>query len=58
MYAAAVFTYGTVAVGAWTTHLVGYLPLFLPFLPVVALFGWWSARFARAGSGQPGSQRR
>lgn len=50
MYAAAVFTYGTVAVGAWTSQLGGYLPLYLLFLPVVALFVWWSARVARAGS--------
>jgi hypothetical protein len=52
MYAAAVFTDGTVVAGAWTSHLGGYLPLYLPFVPVVALFAWWSARGVRAGSGQ------
>lgn len=38
MYAAAVFTYGTVAVGAWTTHLVAISPV--PALPAGSRAVW------------------
>jgi len=45
IYAASVFTYGTIAMGAWTGHLQGYLWLYVPFMPVIVLFllvGGWS----------------
>jgi hypothetical protein len=39
VYAAVVFTIGTVAIGAWSHHLLQYVVLFyVPFLPVVVLF--------------------
>ncbi|WP_144060479.1 hypothetical protein [Archaeoglobus sulfaticallidus] len=38
MYAAIVFTYGTIASGAWTGNLYGYLWFYIPFVPVVILF--------------------
>jgi len=47
MYAAVVFTYGTVATGTWAGNLLGYLWFYVPFLPVVALFilvNVWVAR--------------
>lgn len=39
MYAAIVFTYGTIAMGAWNGNLLGYLWSYIPFVPVVTLFG-------------------
>jgi hypothetical protein len=50
MYAVAVFTYGTVAAGAWDTNPAGYLVLYVPFLPVVGLFVLWSVRVSRGWS--------
>lgn len=47
MYAAIVFTYGTMATGAWSTNLPGYLWFYVPFIPVVVLFifiGVWAAQ--------------
>jgi len=38
MYAATVFTYGTIAMGAWSGNLLGYLRTYIPFIPVVLLF--------------------
>ncbi len=39
VYAAVVFTIGTVAIGAWSNHLLQYVVLlYVPFLPVVVLF--------------------
>ncbi len=38
MYAAIVFTYGTVAMGAWAGNVFGYLWSYIPFIPVVILF--------------------
>lgn len=47
MYAAIVFTYGTMATGAWSGNLPGYLWFYVPFIPVVVLFifiGVWAAQ--------------
>ena len=38
MYAVTVFTYGTMAMGAWHENLLGYLWSYIPFIPVVVLF--------------------
>jgi len=38
VYAAVVFTIGTVAIGAWSNHLLQYVVFYVPFLPVVVLF--------------------
>ena len=38
MYAATVFTYGTIAIGAWEGHLLGYLWTYIAFIPVILLF--------------------
>jgi hypothetical protein len=47
VYGAGVFTYGTVAIGAWVDHLAAYLARYAPFLPVIALCGLWCVRRAR-----------
>ena len=47
MYAAVVFTLGTIAMGAWAGNLFGYLWSYILFIPVVILFilfGVWAAR--------------
>jgi hypothetical protein len=47
MYAAIVFSYGTIAMGAWAGHAFGYLWFYLPFIPVIVLFiavSMWAAR--------------
>ena len=41
MYAATVFTYGSVAAGAWNAQALQYLWLYIPFIPVVVLFVLW-----------------
>ncbi len=38
LYAALLFTIGTVQSGAWTGNLLGYLSFYLPFLPIVYLY--------------------
>ncbi len=38
VYAATVFTYGTIAIGAWNKNLWGYLWSYIPFIPVLILF--------------------
>ena len=38
VYAATVFTYATMAMGAWNGNLLGYLWSYIPFIPVVMLF--------------------
>lgn len=45
LYAAAVFGWATMSVGAWTAHPVTYLAINVTFVPAVALFvlvGSWS----------------
>jgi hypothetical protein len=37
-YSAIVFTYGTIAMGAWSGNLLGYLWTYIAFIPVVLLF--------------------
>lgn len=47
MYAAIVFTYGTIASGAWTGNLLSYLWFYLLFIPVIILFilvSLWAVR--------------
>ena len=47
MYAAIVFTYGTIAIGAWAGNLLGYIWFYVPFIPVAILFGLvaiWTVR--------------
>ena len=39
VYATIVFTYGTIAMGAWNGNLLGYLWSYIPFVPVIMLFG-------------------
>lgn len=46
MYAAVLFTFGTVGMGAWDQHLWGYLSFYLPFIPVVILFFVFVVRLA------------
>ena len=50
MYAAIVFTYGTIAMGAWTGNLFGYVWTYIPFIPVIALFILVSLRTAHGDS--------
>ena len=45
IYAAVVFTIGTVSIGAWSNHLLQYVVFCVPFLPVVvlvALLPFWN----------------
>ncbi len=49
VYAAIVFTYGTMAMGSWTGNLFGYLWTYIPFIPVVILFVLVSVWTAQAG---------
>lgn len=44
LYAAALFTYGTLASGAWAGHELAYLWFYLPFIPVVVLAVWSMVR--------------
>lgn len=47
VYAATVFAYGTIAMGAWNGNLLGYLWSYILFVPVVMLFGLvsiWSVK--------------
>ena len=50
MYAAIVFTYGTIAIGAWTGNLFGYLWSYIPFIPVAILFILVSVWMVRGNS--------
>jgi|GEM_PF-668825 hypothetical protein len=57
MYAAIVFNYGTMASGAWTENLIGYLFLNVAFIPVVILFilmGIWAiqGKFLESDGGE------
>ncbi len=38
MYAAALFTIGTITSGAWDENLLGYLWFYIPFIPIIALY--------------------
>ena len=38
LWAMALFSYGTLAGGAWPGNLIGYLWIYLPFIPVVVPF--------------------
>ena len=41
IYAATVFTYGSLTAGAWNGQISEYLWVYLPFIPVVLLFVVW-----------------
>lgn len=41
MYAAFVFTWGSIGAGAWRGQVTGYLPIYIPFIPVVVLYILW-----------------
>lgn len=50
LYAALLFDYATIAVGAWTgANLPAYLFVNVTFLPVIWLFGWMGVRGLRGG---------
>ncbi len=41
IYAALVFTWGSIGAGAWNGQIAGYLPIYITFIPVVVLFLLW-----------------
>lgn len=38
IYAAVIFTVGTISAGAWRNHVYEYLVFYIPFIPVIVLF--------------------
>lgn len=52
MYAAFIFTWGSIGAEAWNGKIAGYLPIYIAFIPVAVLYVFWIYWLAK-GNLQP-----